>query len=189
MSSFLMGYPSHHHQTTMGAGYEPKFPPTEDYHLHNGYGGSMNAMSAQTNPMEYNYGQNYNYGHQGIASAGHFYHHHHPYASSAQMHHTSSTVPTPASLTPTASQSNNYGAKDYKDYGLSNSASVGLSPSATNSLNCNESNSSGAGYYNGYYGTSNGHHQMLDLPLQCPPTEPSNTALGLQELGECFWCF
>lgn len=56
------------------------------------------------------------------------------------------------------------------------------------------------GYYGGYgggYGTTNGsvgsthsqghspHSQMMDLPLQCSSTEPpTNTALGLQELGE-----
>ncbi|EDW96442.1 homeotic protein deformed [Drosophila yakuba] len=55
------------------------------------------------------------------------------------------------------------------------------------------------GYYGGYgggYGTANGsvgsthsqghspHSQMMDLPLQCSSTEPpTNTALGLQELG------
>ncbi|KAH8243386.1 hypothetical protein KR032_007101 [Drosophila birchii] len=55
------------------------------------------------------------------------------------------------------------------------------------------------GYYGGYgggYGAANGsvgsthsqghspHSQMMDLPLQCSSTEPpTNTALGLQELG------
>ncbi|BFF89628.1 homeotic protein deformed [Drosophila madeirensis] len=55
------------------------------------------------------------------------------------------------------------------------------------------------GYYGGYgggYGPANGsvgsthsqghspHSQMMDLPLQCSSTEPpTNTALGLQELG------
>lgn len=40
------------------------------------------------------------------------------------------------------------------------------------------------GYYGSYYGTNNGHHnQTMDLPIQCPNTEPTNTVLGLQELG------
>ncbi|XP_065355220.1 homeotic protein deformed [Calliphora vicina] len=51
------------------------------------------------------------------------------------------------------------------------------------------------GYYGGYYGTNGSvgsthsqghspHSQMMDMPLQCSSTEPpTNTALGLQELG------
>lgn len=39
-------------------------------------------------------------------------------------------------------------------------------------------------YYSGYYGGTAPHHNsVLDLPLQCPHVEPTNTALGLQELG------
>lgn len=40
-------------------------------------------------------------------------------------------------------------------------------------------------YYSGYYGSSvTHHHSVMDLPIQCPHTEPTNTALGLQELGK-----
>lgn len=40
-------------------------------------------------------------------------------------------------------------------------------------------------YYGGYYGgTAPHHHSVLDLPIQCPHVEPTNTALGLQELGK-----
>lgn len=54
------------------------------------------------------------------------------------------------------------------------------------------------GYYGGYYGTNGSvgsthsqghspHSQMMDMPLQCSSTEPpTNTALGLQELGMDF---
>lgn len=161
MSSFLMGYPHHHMQTPMG-GMEPKFPPSEEYHLHhNGYG-SMNGMTQnqtdylhhQNNGLHQNT-NNFNYS-QGLS--GHFYHHphhppphhHHPgYASpvSSQMHSTSSP------------QSNGY------------------------------TNNTPASYYGGYYSSSNNSnnsasHQIMDLPLQCPGTETTNTALGLQELGE-----
>lgn len=177
MSSFLMGYPPHHHvQGAMGSGYEPKFPPSEDYHHlhHNGY--AMNGMTGQTNPMDYNYGQNgYNYGHQGIGGTGHFYHHHHhhhPYGS-PQMHPTP-TIPPPASITPTTPQSNSYAPNTLSN---SNSGSVG----SLNVSNDNSTNLSG-GYYNNYYNT-NGHHQSMDLPIQCPSVEPTNTVLGLQELG------
>lgn len=58
------------------------------------------------------------------------------------------------------------------------------------SSNSAVSQSSGVGlgsYYNGYYGASavaSHHHSVLDMPIQCPHSEPINTALGLQELGE-----
>lgn len=41
-------------------------------------------------------------------------------------------------------------------------------------------------YYGSYYSTPNGgsHHQNMDLPLQCSSVEPTNTVLGLQELGK-----
>lgn len=35
------------------------------------------------------------------------------------------------------------------------------------------------GYYSAYYSS----HQMMDFPIQCPNSEPTNTVLGLQELG------
>lgn len=136
MSSFLMGYP-HHVQTPMGgSAMDPKFPPTEDYHSHNGYGlpagmpqSNTDYMHHQSNSIHHN-ANNFNYS-QGIT--GHFYHHHHGY--NAQMH----TSPT-----------NGY---------------------------------SSSGYYGSYYGSTAGH-QIMDLPLQCSAsTEPTNTVLGLQELG------
>jgi hypothetical protein len=50
--------------------------------------------------------------------------------------------------------------------------------------NDNSSNlNGGVGYYNNYY-NSNGHHTSMDIPIQCASTEPTNTALGLQELGK-----
>ena len=42
---------------------------------------------------------------------------------------------------------------------------------------------SSGGYYGGYYGASAGP-QIMDMPIQCPATEPTNTVLGLQELGK-----
>lgn len=41
------------------------------------------------------------------------------------------------------------------------------------------------GYYS-YYGSTNngGTHQNMDMPLQCSAVEPTNTVLGLQELGK-----
>ncbi|CAD7084134.1 unnamed protein product [Hermetia illucens] len=137
MSSFLMGYPhAPHVQNHMGAGIEPKFPPSEDYHHYNGYPMTPGIpqtgseyMSPHHNGGIHQSSNNYNY-HQGIG--GHYYHHHHGYGS--QMH---------------SMQNNSY---------------------------------SNSGYYGSYYG-NNAHHQMMDLPIQCPNSEPTNTVLGLQELG------
>ncbi|XP_055387988.1 homeotic protein deformed [Condylostylus longicornis] len=44
-------------------------------------------------------------------------------------------------------------------------------------------------YFGNYYNTTaaavttQSNHQIMDMPLQCPITEPTNTVLGLQELG------
>lgn len=39
-------------------------------------------------------------------------------------------------------------------------------------------------YYSNYYSTNSHNAPIMDLPIQCPTnTEPQNTALGLQELG------
>lgn len=137
-----MGYP-HHMQSPMGTGIEPKYPPNEDYHHHNGYGMSTGIsqnntdyLHHQTNGMHHQNTNNYNYS-QGIS--GHFYHHHHHGYTSPDIH---------------SSINNGY--------------------------------TNGNGYYGGYYGT--GGHQMMDLPIQCP-SEPTNTALGLQELGKVIGMF
>lgn len=54
-------------------------------------------------------------------------------------------------------------------------------PAATNGY------TSGSGYYGSYYGASSGGiaggSQIMDLPLQYTASEPTNTVLGLQELG------
>lgn len=143
-----MGYP-HHVQTPMGGStMDPKFPPSEDYHVHSGYGLSTGIPTPQNTSNDYMHhhhhhqtnglhqnSNNFNYA-QSIG--GHFYHHHHhgynATAAAAQMH-------TP--------QTNGY---------------------------------SSTGYYGSYYGSTAGH-QIMDLPLQCSAAEPTNTALGLQELG------
>lgn len=39
-------------------------------------------------------------------------------------------------------------------------------------------------YYSGYYGGTAHHHSVMDMPIQCPNTEPTNAAVGLQELGK-----
>lgn len=167
-----MGYP-HHIQSPMGgSSIDPKFPPsTEDYQqLHNGYGighhnngssGNMSAVMPQTNPSDYGMSHHQSNGIHNVNNYnysqginGHYYHHHHHHGYNSPMHHS-----------------------------MPNSS---YSPTQIASHNSN-------GYYGGYYGQNNSmggspgivnsHHQMMDLPIQCPSTEPTNTALGLQELG------
>lgn len=62
----------------------------------------------------------------------------------------------------------------------------GYSPQVHTVPNNGYSTSSVDSYYSGFYGnsTSSSHTSSLDLPLQCPNSEPTNTVLGLQELGE-----
>jgi hypothetical protein len=172
-----MGYPHHPHHphvqssAAMGGGLEPKFPPSEEYHHYNGYSMGTAGMT-QTSPGDYLHHQT-NGLHQNSAAAnfsysqgfGSFYHHHH--------HHHPPPPPPPSSGygSPTAAQMH------------------GLGGVAQNNSYANN------GYYSpGYYGSTAATnttpaaaapHQMLDLPIQCPPVvEPTNTALGLQELGE-----
>lgn len=195
MSSFLMSYP--HVQGSMGTGYEPKFPPSEDYHhLHHQYG-SMNGLTTSANHMDYSsYHNGYNYSGYGAPSpSGPFYHHPHPPYGSPQMHHPTNAS-SPNNIT---QQSNSYVTNAISN---NNSTSVGNrnnsngssggggggsgggGASIVNGLNLSENtpNVDSIGYYNNYYANTNGHHH--DLPLQCPTTEPpANTALGLQELG------
>lgn len=177
-----MSYP--HVQGTMGAGYEPKFPPSETdfHHLHHhpGYG-AMNGITATTNHMDYNFHNGYNYNYATPSPSTPFYHHHPPYGS-PQMHHPAN-APSP-NIT---SQANSYVTNVLSD---NNSTSVGNRNSSVASNgglvngghNPSESANSLA-YYNGYYPASNGHLPP-DMPI-CPTTEPpANTALGLQELGK-----
>jgi hypothetical protein len=154
-----MGYPHHPHvqSSAMGGSLEPKFPPSEEYHHYNGYSMAAAGM-AQTSPGDYLHHQS-NGLHQNSANFsysqgfGSFYHHHH-------HHHP----PSSGYGSPTAAQMH------------------GLGGVAQNNSYANN------GYYSpGYYGstptTNTPAHQMLDLPIQFPVAEPTNTALGLQELG------
>ncbi|XP_055850722.1 homeotic protein deformed [Episyrphus balteatus] len=176
MSSFLMGYPhAPHVQNPMGSGLEPKFPPADDYHMYNGYSMSTGPIGHHQGHIGSDYMSNghnsgslhhqssnsFNYSphhhhHQSIGSAAGYYHHPHPHSHPHSGYSTHS-VHSPVSAT------------------------AGTEAAIANNGYAN-SNSNG-GYYGGYYGASNGHHQMLDLPIQCPNTEPTNTVLGLQELG------
>ncbi|XP_001660498.2 homeotic protein deformed [Aedes aegypti] len=170
MSSFLMGYP--HHFQSMGINIEPKFPPSDEYSFHNGYN-NVNGITHNGNEYLHhptseitphssgaNNGNNYNSYSHGMS--GHYYHHHHHhhhhngYTSPVQMHPTAS-IPTPAAIVQPSTPS---------------------SSSTPNESNGYVSNTYYPTYYNG-----SGHQPLMDVPLQCPGSEISNTALGLQELG------
>jgi homeobox protein HoxA/B/C/D4 len=188
MSSFLMSYP--HVQGTMGAGYEPKFPPSESdfHHLHHHAGyGAMNGIAATTNHMDYNYHNGYNYNYGAPSPSTPFYHHHHPPYGSPQMHHPAN-APSPN----IAPQTNSYvtnvlSNNNSASVGNRNSSTVpnsGLVNSGAHNVSESAANVDSLGYYNSYYANTNGHLSS-DLPIQCPSSEPpANTALGLQELGK-----
>lgn len=90
-------------------------------------------------------------------------------------------------------------APEYISAGVVHSeAGYGPPPSVNVPNGGGGANAATNGYYGGYYGTTNGSvgsthsqghsplsAQIMDLPLQCSSTEPpTNTSLGLQELGE-----
>lgn len=165
-----MGYP-HHIQSSMhgGSSIDPKFPPsTDDYHhshhhhYHNGYGHATNSMSANMAPLSNNDYSN----HQNVSNGMHSNNsNNYNYSQSISGHfyqHTynSQMHPVPVPLPPNQPNNSAY------------------SPVNNNSSTC----------YGSYYGSNNDSHQMLDMPLQCPSTEPTNTVLGLHELGKIFFC-
>lgn len=89
-------------------------------------------------------------------------------------------------------------APEYISAGVVHSEAGYGPPPSVNVPNGGGANAATNGYYGGYYGTTNGSvgsthsqghsplsAQIMDLPLQCSSTEPpTNTSLGLQELGE-----
>lgn len=196
-----MGYPHapHHHAQnpmSIGNGLEPKFPPiAEDYHHYNGHYG----MSSATHPHAAHHDLGTDY-----MSAASIHHHHSNNAISA-AHHQSSNFNFGASPSPHHHSHHHhqsyYGHSSatvhhhpaYSSHGTTggnaamHSTATGNSSGYSNSSpNISSGNSvTASSYYGGYYSNPTGHspHQMLDLPLHCPNVEPTNTVLGLQELG------
>lgn len=171
-----MGYP-HHIQSPMhgGSTIDPKFPPsTDDYHTHhhhhhnhlhhNGYGHNANTMAGNMPPLQTNNDYTNGMHHQNVPNG---------------MHGTNNGN---YNYSPTISghfyHQPNYNSQMHHVPAPTHPSPVNNSYSPTN-IN---------GYYGSYYGSNNGH-QMMDLPLQCPNTEPTNTVLGLQELGKQFDLF
>lgn len=164
MSSFIMGYP-HHTQSPMGgSSIDPKFPPSTDdlsfhhhhHHHHNGYMHNGGGMTAAMPPVNNDY----------INS----------------MHHQSN-----GSIHPTSNNNYNYSHGISGHFYQHNGAGGGGAIPYNTQMHTSPGNGytpNNNGYYGGYYGTNNGH-QMMDLPIPCPTSaeEPTNTALGLQELG------
>lgn len=162
-----MGYPHHHIQSAMhgGSSIDPKFPPsTDDYHHHhhhhhNGYGHQHNGMAATMPPIQNNDYVN-------------------------NMHHQ----PTNGMHTNNYNYSNSISGHFYQHSYNSQMHHTAAAPppppppanmpQTTNNAYTSPNNNS---YYGSYYGTNS--NQMMDLPLQCPNAEPTNTVLGLHELG------
>lgn len=170
MSSFLMGYPLHI-QSPMhgGSSMDPKFPPsTDDYHhshhhhYHNGYGHNVNSMSSNMAPPPPPPLQNNDYtNHQNVSNGMH--------TNNSNNYDYSPTI------------SGHFYQHSYN----TQMHHVPAPPPPAQQTNNTYSPPNNNAYYGSYYGSNNGH-QMMDLPLQCPSTEPTNTVLGLQELGEFF---
>lgn len=165
-----MGYP-HHIQSPMhgGSSMDPKFPPNTDdyhhahhhhYHNHNGYGHNANSMSSNMPPL-----QNNDYS---TASNG---------GSGNGMHSNNTNN---YNYSPTIS-----GHFYQHSYSSQMQHVPPLPPPPAQPTNNSYSASNNNAYYGSYYGSNNGH-QMMDLPLQCASAEPTNTVLGLQELGKLF---
>lgn len=174
-----MGYPHHHVQsaaTMAGSPIEPKFPPISEDYAHNGYG--VAAMSHQAS----DYMQQ------------HHHHHHHG------GHQQSSAA--------NGQQTNGGGSGGYAPYGHQSisghfyhhhhgyggaqmphaSANTGYANGGGGQGGGGGGSAGGGGYYGGYYGATAGH-QIMDLPVQYPAMEPTNTALGLHELGKKMYTF
>lgn len=153
-----MGYP-HHTQSPMGgSSIDPKFPPSTDdlsfHHHHNGYMHNGGGMAAAMPPS------NNDYAHS--------------------MHHQAN-----GGIHPNSNNNYNYSHGITGHFYQHNGGGGGGGGVYNTQMHTSPGNGytpNNNGYYGGYYGTNNGH-QMMDLPIQCPNTEISNTALGLQELG------
>lgn len=160
-----MGYP-HHIQSPMhgGSSIDPKFPPnTDDYHTHhhhshlhhNGYGHNANTMASSMTSLQSNNDYANGMHHQSVSNGMH------------------------------SNNTNNYNYPPTISghfYQQSYNTQMHHVPAPPPPANNSYSSSNVNGYYGSYYG-SNNSHQMMDLPIQCPNTEPTNTVLGLQELG------
>lgn len=172
-----MGYP-HHLQNPMhgGSNLDPKYPPstTDDYHHHNlhhnGYGHNGDSMptgmpSLQSNNDYVNGMSHHHHHHQNLTtgihpsnSNGYNYSHHSTISGHFYQHSSYNTQMHHVPTPPAHEQT------------------------ATNTSYTNTNNN---GYYSNYYGSTNSN-QLVDAPLQYAATEPTNTMLGLQELGVCF---
>lgn len=172
-----MGYP-HHLQNPMhgGSALDPKYPPnTDDYHHHNhlhhnGYGHNGDSMSSNMPPLQSS--------NDFVNGMPHHHHHHHLENLTNGIHSNNSNGYNYSHHTISGhfyQHNTSYNAQMHH---------IPPTPPAQPPANTNTSyaNSNNNGYYNNYYGGTN-NNQILDAPLQYSNTEPSNTLLGLHELG------
>lgn len=174
MVSDYMAAAAHHHSTTS--------------HHHHSHSHTNSALSGHHQPSNYpTYASNtpsHHHHHAHHQNLGYYNHHAAAAAAAAVVHHT------PDYLTGGSGLHNDPSGTAL---GTTNTYAPALtSPNGSgNPITTN-------GYYSGYYGTNGSvgsthsqghspHSQMMDMPLQCSSTDPpTNTALGLQELGMIF---
>lgn len=172
-----MGYP-HHLQNPMhgGPSLDPKYPSnTDDYPHHNLYlnGYSHNGDSISTNMPSIQSSNDY------VNGLSHHHHHYH--------HHQQSL---PSGIHPNNSNSYNYShhstnSGHFYQHNSYNAQTHHVPTPLANdqtSTNTTYASTNNNGYNSDYYGGTN-NNQLVDIPLQYSSVEPTNTMLGLQELG------
>lgn len=142
----------------------PASSSTLDY-----YNGAVPNNAGTTSNPGYGYGQ----------ISGHFYHH--PYLASS-----TNSGNGPPSIANSNGHNSSVSSNPIAE-GYNNGSEAPSSASVNPMLNPYSATAAVTSSYGGYYGGTahhhNHHHNVMDLPIQCPNTEPTNTALGLQELG------
>lgn len=139
------------------------------HHLQSPMGGSPIEPKFPPNSDDYQHLNGYG-SHGGMPTiqngpdyGGAHHHHHHHHHQNNGLHHN-------------AANNFNYGQSPFYHPGYN---------SQMHTMPNNGYSTANNGYYGSYYGTPNGSaHQNMDMPLQCSTAEPTNTVLGLQELGE-----
>uniref|UniRef100_A0A1I8NGV0 Uncharacterized protein n=1 Tax=Musca domestica TaxID=7370 RepID=A0A1I8NGV0_MUSDO len=182
MVSDYMAAAAHHH----AASTHPHHPPPHSHaHTNNGLTGhhqnSAYSNYASTAPTTHHPHPHHGH-HQNL---GYYGHHAAAAAAAVGVHHTPDYLTSAGGLHSDPSVTSLGSSNLYAPAITSPSGGAGNGGTTITS----------SGYYNSYYGTNGSvgsthsqghspHSQMMDMPLQCSSTEPpSNTALGLQELG------
>uniref|UniRef100_A0A1I8NX55 Homeobox domain-containing protein n=1 Tax=Stomoxys calcitrans TaxID=35570 RepID=A0A1I8NX55_STOCA len=184
MVSDYMAAAAHHHAT---AGGHPHHPPP---HSHTAPHTNSALTGHHQNSAYSNYGSttptHHPHPHHGHhQNLGYYGHHAAAAAAAVGVHHTTDYLTAATGGLHSDPTATSLGSTNIYAPAITSPSGAGNGTAAITS----------SGYYNSYYGTNGSvgsthsqghspHSQMMDMPLQCSSTEPpTNTALGLQELG------